>query len=370
MDQAERKALIFLYELEEVGWETINALITHLDRLESISHYDAESLSHVTGITPRKASIIVKNWPRRLEQDIEAGHAKIGVSITTLWDKDFPELLKQTVRAPWLLYYRGDLSKALSQPVVAIVGTRVPTHYGKSVARKIAKQAAHFGWTVVSGLARGIDSEAHRGALEVDGGLTIAVMGSGLNHVYPRENLHLAAEIERSGLLLSEFKPDTPAKAGLFPIRNRIIAGVALATVVVEAAFESGSLITAELALNESREVFAIPGPITSPKSQGPLQLIYDGSKMIRGFEDLLEEFPRLSMNRPNPIQTGNGNAPKLDWKEEKLWQLIEMEPIHLDHLLSLGIFSLAEIHTLLLSLQMKKLIKQLPGSRYVRVYE
>lgn len=212
-----------------------------------------------------------------------------GINWVTCIDKNFPKLLLQIHNIPCILYYCGDLSLCTKR-TLAIVGSRKATNYGLEQAKYMALELAQRGLVIVSGLALGIDTQAHIGALECGGG-TIAVLGSGLNNVYPRNNISLFADIINKGLVISEFPPDTqPAKMN-FPIRNRIISGLSEGVFVVEALLKSGSLITCDLALEQGRDVYALPGPVDSPNSLGPLSLIQNGAKAIINPEDILEEY-------------------------------------------------------------------------------
>jgi DNA processing protein len=368
MKWLDRSALLFLHQLPDIGWETIHSIYKEFTGFREIEELEGDKLHQRTGISLKRAHLICSRLKDPAYGQLHESYIKKGVGTLTILDDEYPDLLKRIARPPWVMYYRGDLS-AFKHPMISIVGTRLPTTYGKTVAQGLSKQMAAHGWTVVSGLARGIDSDAHLGALAIEEGKTIAVLGAGLYHIYPKENLALSKRIVQSGgILLSEVTPETTPKAGLFPLRNRIIAGLSHGTVVVEASHKSGSLITADLAIQESREVFAVPGPITSPKSAGPLELISQGAKLVRSEEDILDEFLWFQADRLKAAQKGNDSLPKLDLSEQKLLNALSMEPLHFDQLLSIGIFSLAELHTLLISLQMKKIIKQLPGSNYVRI--
>lgn len=366
MTWTDRKILIALHQIHGIGWDTLDCISKQLNTLLDLKDMNANELQSIAGIPVKKAEWIMNHLLQKADDDIEELLRGKGIKTLTIMDEGYPDLLKKSSRPPWVLYYKGDLA-FLEQPMLAMVGTRNPTSYGKTVAHELAKRIANQGWSVVSGLARGIDSQAHRGALKADDGGTVAVLGTGFNHIYPKENLELARLIEQNGIVLSEYTPDTPPKAGLFPLRNRIIAGLSYGTLVVEASHKSGSLITADLAMNESREIFAVPGQITSPQSVGPLQLIMQGAKLVRCVEDILEEFPWIESIRLKNNKRGNDSLSELDANEQKLLQQILLEPVHMDRLLEIGIFTLAELHTLLISLQMKKRIKQLPGSFYVR---
>ena len=200
--------------------------------------------------------------------------------------------MKEIAQPPWVLYIKG-MSPSFPTACLAVVGTRQPTNYGRRVARKMAAEIASRGWVVVSGMAAGIDSEAHRGALEADG-KTVAVLGTGVDVVYPRHLRSLYAELVEKGAVCSEMPPGTAPHPGLFPRRNRIISGLSVGTLVVEAAERSGALITADFSMEQGREVFAVPGPVTSEKSAGTNRLIQQGAKCVTGVQDILEEFPSL----------------------------------------------------------------------------
>lgn len=212
-----------------------------------------------------------------------------GIEWFTIYDEDYPLSLKEIYDPPVVLYYKGEIT-AQDQSAIAVVGTRRMTGYGKAVTEQFAKDLVARGLTIVSGLARGVDSEAHWTALRT-GGRTIAVLGGGLNKIYPPENRNLAEEIVKGhGALVSEFPPNNPSLPGNFPARNRIISGLAKAVLVTEAAEDSGSLITARFALEQGREVFAVPGPITSSLSKGPIDLIKAGARLVTNADEILED--------------------------------------------------------------------------------
>ncbi|MDD3295960.1 MAG: DNA-processing protein DprA [Candidatus Omnitrophica bacterium] len=234
----------------------------------------------------KKISLIKRDG--LLEKEIELIAAG-GFDCLDVLDKDYPQLLRQIDNPPLVLYVRGD-RRILGQEILAIVGSRLATVYGISVAEEFSGRLASLGFVIASGLARGIDTAAHKGALS--GGKTIAVLGSGLLRLYPRENERLAENISRSGAIISEFPLNTPPLKENFPRRNRVVSGISKGVLVVEAAVKSGALITARLALEQNREVFAIPGNIDSFLSQGTNKLIKDGACLVESFEDILGELP------------------------------------------------------------------------------
>jgi DNA processing protein len=291
--------------------------------------------------------------------------------------EEYPPLLKEIPDAPLLLYVRGDV-KVLSQYAVAVVGSRRPSAYGSSVAHRLAHDLAQRQLVVVSGLARGVDSASHRGALEAKG-KTVAVLGSGIDVIYPRENKKLADEIVKSGALISEFPLGTGPTPENFPIRNRIISGLSLGVVVVEAAEYSGSLITARLALEQNREVFAVPGNITSAQSFGPNHLIKQGAKLVDQWMDVIEEFPsevRMQLLPPGDASEGEpmgAHAATLFEASLKPDQKAVFETLRADQTSFVDDIVVAakiphpRVLAALLDLEMNGLIRQLPGKNFIR---
>lgn len=279
------------------------------------------------------------------------------------WDEpQYPQSLRNISNPPYLLYYQGDLD-ITDQPCLAIVGSRVATTYGKTTAQKLAKELAAVGMVIVSGMARGIDSEAHRGALEY--GKTIAVLGSGLDVIYPPENRGLFQDIINSGAAISEFPLHTAPEPHNFPLRNRIISGLSRGILVIEAKEKSGALITADFALEQGRDVFALPGPINSKTSAGPNNLIKQGAKLITGIEDVLEEYYDINHTHG---RTEQGQLPLLDDNEKLVLDLIAHQSLHFDDMLQNTGMDIGTLSTLLFKLEFEGIIKSLPGNYYVRI--
>ena len=291
---------------------------------------------------------------------------KKNFSLITLEDEKYPSSLREIFDPPFVLYCAGQIN-LLECPAVSIVGSRRPTPYGKAVAERLAEDLASRGITVVSGLAHGIDSIAHWGA--VKGGKTVAVLGSGLENIYPRENRSLFQKIVECGAVISEFPLDSPPLGFHFPIRNRIIGGLSLAIVVVEAAKRSGSLISARLALEQNREVMAVPGNVTSPLSQGTNWLIKAGAKLVENWEDVVEELPsslkEKLFSRREKTKTDLSSATK---REKKVLDCLEIDSLkHIDELVEETGFSISELLALLLNLELNGLITQSPGKYFQR---
>lgn len=284
-----------------------------------------------------------------------------GFRATTILDSGYPAVLRNIYDPPAVLYSLGNL-EALNERALAVVGARNATPYGKQMARELARGIALAGYWVVSGMARGIDTEAHQGALDV-GGLTVAVLGSGLEVIYPRENSRLFDRIAATGVVMSEFPPSTPPEPKNFPIRNRIISGLSRGVVVVEARARSGALITADLALEQGRDVFAVPGPVTSKTSQGTNNLIKQGAKLVSSVEDVLEEYQLVL--RSQEVEATN---PPLGEKAVKVLELLGPEPVHLDRLVAATAWQPGELATLLLQLEIQGIIEVLPGNYFIKL--
>jgi len=285
---------------------------------------------------------------------------KLNLEIKTYLDSDYPSLLNQIYSPPALLYIKGQLIKE-DEIAVAIVGTRKPTNYGRQAAYEIAYHLANQGVTIISGLALGIDSIAHQAALEA-GGRTIAVLACGLDHVYPLANKNLAEKISQQGALISEFPLGRPALAYNFPQRNRIIAGLSLGTVVIEAPQESGALITAQFALDQNREVFALPGSIYSPASQGPNNLIKMGAKLITSYKDILDE---LNLGRVEEFIETRKIIPE-NPEEEKILNLLSKEPIHIDEIIKKSNLQAQTVLSCLTLMEMKGYVKNIGAGNYI----
>jgi DNA processing protein len=283
------------------------------------------------------------------------------VRLITRVDAAYPENLTHLHDPPPFLYVRGSLIPE-DRLAIAIVGSRFASAYGRGVARDLARGLAEKNVTVVSGLARGVDAEAHRATLEVKG-RTLAVLGSGVDVIYPSEHRSLAAEIPSRGAVLSEFPLGSKPDAVHFPYRNRVISGLTLGTVVVEAAENSGSLITARFALEQNREVFAVPGVITSMRSRGPHKLIKDGAKLVENVEDILQEIAPALM--PTATTRPAEQLPLLEPHEALLIGLFEHDPLHVDVLIAKSGLTPARVLEVLLGLELKGIITQLPGTHF-----
>ncbi len=283
-----------------------------------------------------------------------------GAKVITYNDPGYPQLLKEIDDPPCLLYALGEMYDD-KLTAVAVVGTRHPTHYGLRMAETISRDLAAMGVVVVSGMARGCDMAAHKGALS-SGGLTVAVLGTGVDIVYPRENKRLYDEIVKKGLVISEFPMSTPPAAYTFPQRNRIIGGMTRATLVIEAPLKSGSLMTAQFALDYNREVLACPGQASSLKSSGTNKLIKDGAFLVENAEDVLNA---LSLECSQRVE--KGRTPDLGEDESLVWRALEDGPIHIDRLIEKTGLSAARASAALLEMELNGFVGQHPGKMFLR---
>ena len=298
---------------------------------------------------------------------------KNNIQVITIIEEGYPDLLKKIYNPPPVIYYQGDFITIMKEKKgLAVVGSRKATYYGRKIAREIASQLAKSGYVIISGLAKGIDTNAHIGALEVEG-LTIAVLGSGIDRIYPSENRNLASRIREKGALITEFPLFTKPEKNNFPRRNRIISGLALGTLVVEATEKSGALITADYALEQGREVFAVPGSIHSTLSIGCHNLIKQGAKLVNSYRDILEEWPeenRSLLERERMANKNQEYAPleELSDYEQELLKYISIEPLHIDEITELSALPFNKVSEALLSLELKNLIREIEGKRYIRI--
>lgn len=317
-------------------------------------------LAAVEGIG-EKTIRAIKDFPAEQMAVAELKRAEeLGASILTFKDEAYPRNLLQIYDPPPILYIRGRLDQGDSL-AVAIVGSRRGSPYGRAVTKRISKELSSAGVTVVSGMARGIDTFAHLGALEGEG-RTIAVLGCGVDIVYPRENKRLMNDIIDRGAVISEFPLSTPPEGKNFPKRNRIISGLSLGVMVVEATADSGSLITASHALEQGREVFAVPGNVGLSTSQGTNKLIKQGAKLVEDEHDILTEiFPQYEG------KTRREEAPVLNEEEQGILQLLSHTPLHIDEISRLSQMEVQRVSITLLGLELKGLISQLGGKMFVR---
>ncbi|WP_138751600.1 DNA-processing protein DprA [Paenibacillus sinopodophylli] len=367
-----RQMIIAFHEIPGIGWHAIQKAVLH--QLWNKPLWSIEDLLAI-GLQRNQAKAAAERYAERpwmLTKEPSEAIAKVNAVTLTPYDAAYPQILKEIAQPPWVLYARGRL-ELLHRPSIAIVGTRVPTAYGRQTTSSLARALSQTGLTVVSGLAKGVDSKAHEAALEEAGG-TIAVLPTPIDRCYPPENLSLFHRIAEQGLLISETPIGTSLHPGQFHQRNRIIAALSVGTVVVEGATRSGSLITARHASDMSRELFAIPGPLSSPKSEGPNELIKRGeAKLITNAQDIIDELNWLpaALLAYKEAEKKNVSAPntkgnQLCVEESKLIALLRDQPLSINELHELSAIPFGHLSALLLNLCIKRKIELQPGSIYI----
>lgn len=344
-----------------VGPVLYKRLIEHFHLPVRVFSSSIEELKRIEGIGEKLAKdILMADLREKVEIELSRIE-KENVKVITLLDDLYPENLKRIYDPPPFLYMKGEIKKEDNR-AIAIVGSRKATTYGRLMAERLSKDLASQGITVVSGMARGIDTFSHQGALSVEG-RTIAVLGCGIDIVYPSENIGLRDKIIKSGAVFTEFPFSTPPEGGNFPSRNRIISGLSLGVVIIEATSDSGSLITASAALDQGREVFAVPGNITSRLSQGTNKLIKKGAKLVEDVDDIFEEIlPQIEKKR----KKREARKPVLTTEEEVIYSLLSDEPKHIDTINRESRLTSNKVLSLLLCMEIKGAVRQLPGKSFV----
>lgn len=360
MDDKERAYWVGLHRVHGVGPKRFNRVLQEWGSPAAAWRQKTEELHRVLGRNVADSFLRIRDEdPMNLLNRIN----REGISIMLLYDEDYPQNLRHIDNPPPVLYYRGNW-RPEDRTAVAIVGSRNATPSGLFNAQQIAAELASQGVVIVSGLARGVDTAAHRGAL-AGGGRTIAVLGSGIDRIYPPENAKLAEEIIQNGVLLSEFPLGDDPRPGNFPARNRIISGLSLGVLVVEAARDSGSLITAGLALEQGREVFAVPGPIHSAACYGSNRLIRQGACLVQTMDDILEG---LNLTRVTSEQLSAVKEERLQKGEERIMDVLAQGPLHIDIIVRDSGLPASEVAGNLVVLELKGLIQPMPGKIYRRV--
>ncbi len=371
MTEDKLQNLIFinlLLSIEGIGPHKLLNLYAKFKSFEAILNADLISLSKTEGISEILAKKIINSsaeLPSVKEKTLSELDRldELNAMVITFWDEEYPKLLKTIFSPPPVLYVLGELT-GQDEYAIAIVGTRRATNYGKWAAEFLARSLAEQNITVVSGMARGIDSIAHKAVLKA-GGRTVAVTGSGLDVIYPPENKKLFAEISENGAVITEYPLGTKPDAQNFPKRNRIISGLSLGTVVVETRLNGGAIQTANFALDQNREVFAVPGNLNVPQSEGTNTLIKKGeAKLVMDASDILDELeiklkPVIGKNIPKP-------SVELNLFEEKIMGVLSNEPKQIDNISAQSGINTAECLVHLLSLEFKGLVKQLPGKNFM----
>src|SRR6478609_2894667 len=363
------EALVALNLIEGIGPVRARSLVEHFGDAPAVLSASKSQLLQVRSIGDETATAI-SNWEKTIDLAGEMRRlADFGCRVLISSDENYPASLREIYDPPLVLYVKGELTTK-DKNAVAMVGSRMTTHYGLETARKLAYQLAYVGVTVVSGGARGIDTAAHQGALSGKG-RTVVVLGTGINIVFPPENKDLFDRIAENGAVMTQFPFNRNGDKQSFAIRNRIVAGMTLGTVVVEADLHSGALITSNFATEYGRQVFAVPGRIDSPRSKGCHDLIKKGAKLCEGAEDILSEFEYLfpATNRaPSAAQTGVLPALELSENEQRVFDTLRTDDdASIDEVIRKSGLPSSAVSVALLSLEMKRVVKQLPGKLFVR---
>ncbi len=351
----------------DLGPRSLMHLYRHFRTGAEVLRTGAADLQRVPQLSPRAIEriLLFQKYadPEKTLSDLQAG----GIRLVMLGDPDYPRGLAEIADPPVMLYLKGSLPPP-ELPLMAVVGARQATQYGLAMARDLAQGLVENGWGVVSGMARGVDAAAHSGALAA-GGYTMAVLGCGLHICYPRENERLRDRLQAAGGLISELPPAAGPVARNFPIRNRIISGCSLGTLVVEAGSKSGALITAYLALEQGRDVFAVPGPATSARSRGANSLIRQGAKLVESIDDVLAEYSYLQPGQREKRSglTTQTIAGELSGEEGVIFQHLSLEPTHIDQLAEHTGFTVSVVGGLLTMLEVKGLARRLPGHYFIK---
>jgi DNA processing protein len=361
----------------QIGPRAATKLLEKFGSAENVFHARRHELESLKLKPESIESILKREFHEKAEEELEKVR-EIGGDVLNLDDGSYPFLLREISDPPITLYVKGDWQACFDAPCVAIVGSRRCSTYGENASQMLARDLAANGICIISGLARGIDTAAHRGAIQAKG-RTVAVMGTGIGQVYPKENAKLVDEIlDLGGAVVSQFPLETPTIPENFPYRNRIISGLSLGVLIIEASERSGSLITARLAMEQNREVLAVPGNITSKNSFGTNYLIKSGAKLVQQWQDVVSELPSEISAAILPPQIDQKNQKEakqpervpadLNENERKIWQMLSAdEAMQIDVLLEASELSFGDLNAVLVSLDLRDLIRVLPGNCYAR---
>jgi DNA processing protein len=367
--------LLLLSTIPGIGPTRLRALINHFEDPSAVATATAKQLVAIEGVERKTAQTIIDFFrgtrvpqAKRYVDDQLKRLNKVNGRVVTLWDKEFPSNLKRIYDPPPLLFVRGRFVESDNHSI-AIVGTRTPSSYGTQMAERFAGELAKLGIPIVSGLARGIDTCAHAATIKVRG-RTVAIIGSGIDVIYPPENKQLADRIIEDGALVSEFAMGAKPDAGNFPRRNRLISGMSLGSVIVETGIEGGAMITAAIALDQNREVFAIPSAINDRRKSGTNRLIKEGKAvLVESIEDILAELvPQLKRVLKDHEPLHKRVPPELTLFEHQLYDVMDDEPIHIDALAERAGLPTSDALVQLLSLEFKGAVKQMPGKMFVKL--
>lgn len=368
------KYLFYLTKVKNLGNVRIKNILNRCKDAKECFELSKRDLKRIEGIDEKTSDEIKKSkkffgeYEQEFNKIIKDAEEK-KIRIVNITDEEYPSNLKKIFDAPVLLYIKGKLYKE-DKYSLSVVGTRFPTEYGRNVCERLVKEISRLGIPVVSGLARGIDSMSHRVALE-NNNTTYAVLGCGADVVYPKENKKLYEQIIENGAVISEFEIGAGPDKVNFPRRNRIISGISVGTLIVETGLKGGSLITGEFALDQNKEVFAVPGYIYSKKSEGSNELIKNGqAKLVTNVDDILNElsYKLKPILKKNEAEQEEKQIQELSIFEKKIYEVIGIEPIHIDKISETTAMSISDCLVNLLSLEFKGIIKQIPGKNFIRL--
>ncbi|MCB0282131.1 MAG: DNA-protecting protein DprA [Calditrichae bacterium] len=362
MNDSAVKALLSLYSVPGIGPVRMRKLISYFGTPQKVLEAGVRRLSEIEGIDNKTAERIKSG----INEDFVYNQLHLlkehNAQVLTFWDESYPDRLKKIYDPPAFLFVKGDIS-LLNNKAFAIVGTRVPSSYGKAITEQFARELIlGHNLTIISGFARGVDTVAHTTALK-NNGKTIAVLGNGLDVIYPPENKKIYDDFLKNGLFISEYPFNTKPDAGNFPKRNRIISGLSMGVLITEAGMQSGALLTAMYGLDQNREIFAVPGPITSGKSSGSNNLLKQGAKLVQSIDDIVSELSGQLQASPSVNQ-----KPDLKGKEKIIYELLDGEALHIDQLAIKAGLSTSEILTTLLTMELKGVVRQMAGKMFTRL--
>lgn len=358
------EALLSLFSIPTIGPARMRKLISVLGSPEAVLEAGVRQLTAIEGIDTKTAQKI-KTGPNTEFVQKQLTHMdELHVGVLTYWDDAYPDRLKRIYDPPAFLFYKGNL-QILNDKMFAVVGTRVATSYGRFITDKLTADLTLNGLTIISGFARGVDTIAHKAALKHNGP-TVAVLGNGLDQIYPAENIKLFEQIVEQGLFLTEYPLGTKPDGGNFPKRNRIISGMSCGVLITEAGQKSGALLTAMYALDQNREVFAVPGPVNSGKSVGTNNLIKGGAKLVESVADIIEELKGQITFAESNAEPRPDRA-KLSGVYQKVYDLLNSEPLHVDQIAYKTQTSPSETLSALLTLELRGYIRQLTGKMFIQ---
>ena len=359
-------ALIAVQCIDGMGPRTVFQLMSHFSEPQRILGASAKELAEIALPSELVEQIVSKSYITLLEKQQDFIE-KQSVKIVSYWDSHYPEPLRHIYAPPAMLFYFGEWSRE-DDFSLAVVGTRFPDEYGKTVTRNLAEEIAAHNITIVSGLARGVDSLAHYAAVQQKK-RTIAILGTNLSIIYPAQNRSLANQIVKNGVVASEYLVNTPQLPGNFVRRNRIISGLSRGVIVTQAGDKSGALITANYAVEQNREVFAVPGSIYNEKQEGAHRLLRDGAKLTANFEDIIKEFPLLQKKSAQQLDwiSQSSQAVELSVAEGQVIGALNKEARYVDDIVIDSGLNHSQVMTVLLTLELKGYVKQMPGKYYIR---